>query len=102
MLNTDAWAETVVKCRLKFHELDTDGDEHLSSTEAFRLVNWIWLQFLPEGKLNTSDELEEAARLQNSIDKNKDGLIDFGEFNGWLEGACEWLQMSQLPPHQAR
>jgi len=58
------------KLRASFHALDADGDGFLSRTEIRSLLKQV-------GKCNTEDEIE---RVFQSLDKSKDGDIQFEEF----------------------
>ena len=77
-----------VEAKLRFIDLDTDGDGVLDRTEVPALVGWVWSNFKPsDAPLSREEEQTHSAYLMALCDKNRDGLINFGEFSRWFEGA---------------
>eukprot|EP00656_Telonema_subtile_P018970 TRINITY_DN20306_c0_g1_i2.p1 TRINITY_DN20306_c0_g1~~TRINITY_DN20306_c0_g1_i2.p1 ORF type:complete len:356 (+),score=129.41 TRINITY_DN20306_c0_g1_i2:348-1415(+) len=90
VLAAKALNPTVVKARKKFDQLDTDGNGMLEGDELVALSDWVWSSFHPDRKpLSYTQREQEAAKLLNRLDQNKDQQLSFDEFEAWFTRTCE-------------
>ena len=81
--------ETLVQARIKFDELDTNGNGLLDGDELVQLVEWLWTSCHSIGEpLSDKHRATKVAKLLWRLDANGDGCMSFEEFGGWFERAC--------------
>ena len=65
--------------------MDVDGNGVLNGDELTKLSLWVFDSFHPGGEpISAAQKQQEADKLLNRIDKNKDGVLEFEEFAQWF------------------
>ena len=71
----------LINCKVKFNQLDADGNGKLEGAELDTLAAWVWSEFHPAGAPVTEAEKRSLAKsILGATDANGDGAMDFEEF----------------------